>query len=309
LPTGAALSTQVLNIADAPLSIRNINFTTPVVVTGPYVLTITNLETATNKGLIVYTNYQNNQFPQDSLSGHGENLSGVEVVTSQGPVWVKMKTIFAIQTTPTIVDVDFLFLPMVEYSNLSLTSTVPTTTFCKNVEFTGFTVSPSSIIDSRFYNQYKCRNTFFNEPDSTYKWTIAGSPTPAYGANPSLKSATSGSIAVTLEANFGYRSMCKLASLSSHTVEIDECLSIETNTSENTVNIYPNPSRGIITVNATANSSVFVLNALGAVITEGIVANGNPAVTFDLSNQPNGIYFVKISSENGSVTKKVNLIK
>jgi uncharacterized repeat protein (TIGR01451 family) len=59
--------------------------------------------------------------------------------------------------------------------------------------------------------------------------------------------------------------------------------------------IFPNPSNGVFNLSATANVAVY--NIVG----EMILQNNNTK-TIDLSNNPNGIYFVKL---NGITTKKL----
>jgi hypothetical protein len=77
----------------------------------------------------------------------------------------------------------------------------------------------------------------------------------------------------------------------------------------NLVNIYPNPSAGIINVqlNSQEKASVVIYNSLGAII-NNVEADGSVSkLTFDLSNQPNGVYFVRVSSASGIAVKKVSI--
>ncbi len=67
--------------------------------------------------------------------------------------------------------------------------------------------------------------------------------------------------------------------------------------------IYPNPTSGIIKIKNSQSNKVILRNSLGAVLE----TNMN-AVTMDLSKYPEGIYYVSIVSENGSV-KNYKVIK
>lgn len=76
-------------------------------------------------------------------------------------------------------------------------------------------------------------------------------------------------------------------------------------------NVYPNPSTGALyIVNSSVSkesSQVQVLNAMGQIILEEII-NSNYK-NMDLSKLNNGVYFVKITSKNNSIVKRVILKK
>lgn len=80
------------------------------------------------------------------------------------------------------------------------------------------------------------------------------------------------------------------------------------------VAVFPNPSSGYVNVNIGAIDlgmvSVKLYNVMGELIAEN---SGDAAVTrnmnFDLSAQPDGVYFVEIKSDNAQTTKKIILNK
>lgn len=62
------------------------------------------------------------------------------------------------------------------------------------------------------------------------------------------------------------------------------------------IDIYPNPTRGkLYTHNSQYLKKIEVYNVLGKLVSNGL----------NISNQPNGIYILKISTENSIITKKV----
>ncbi len=76
----------------------------------------------------------------------------------------------------------------------------------------------------------------------------------------------------------------------------------------NNINIYPNPSNGIFTV---TNPQGFknlmgleITDITGKIIFSKDVAS-NVSTKIDISNQPAGIYFIKINTETGIYTKKL----
>jgi len=73
------------------------------------------------------------------------------------------------------------------------------------------------------------------------------------------------------------------------------------------VSIYPNPTNGILTIDVTNVNvdiqSIVLLDVTGRIITTASTVNGK--VVFNLANETSGIYFVKINTSEGSITKKV----
>ncbi|MES2397467.1 MAG: choice-of-anchor tandem repeat GloVer-containing protein [Bacteroidota bacterium] len=91
---------------------------------------------------------------------------------------------------------------------------------------------------------------------------------------------------------------------------------IAENSTEIDFSVYPNPSNGILflNLNPSANTqdksgkgTVIVCNILGEKIYQSAIHN--PQSEIDLSNQPTGIYFLKVKTEQGVVSKKISLNK
>ena len=73
---------------------------------------------------------------------------------------------------------------------------------------------------------------------------------------------------------------------------------------ENNVNIYPNPTDGILRIDGEGAMTVSVMNVLGQKVME-MTVNDNAII--DLSGCESGIYMVRIATENGTITEKVNV--
>lgn len=71
------------------------------------------------------------------------------------------------------------------------------------------------------------------------------------------------------------------------------------------LSITPNPSNGLFTVKTnTKNTSIRIVNLVGEVVlVENTQANTN--LNVDLSNQPNGIYFIQLNNGKETITKKI----
>jgi hypothetical protein len=89
---------------------------------------------------------------------------------------------------------------------------------------------------------------------------------------------------------------------------------INSNTAGNSIQVTPNPSNGIITIDiafAKENQSeVIIYNSLGEVVK--VIDNAlisNAKYTVDLHDEASGIYFVTVKSENATITKKFILNK
>lgn len=83
---------------------------------------------------------------------------------------------------------------------------------------------------------------------------------------------------------------------------------IKSLTNNDVISIFPNPTSGIININAIeTNSSIEVINVIGEKVYANTLVKGNNVV--DLSGLANGAYFVKLNSNGSITTKKVVLSK
>ena len=73
------------------------------------------------------------------------------------------------------------------------------------------------------------------------------------------------------------------------------------------INIFPNPSTGIVNVKGAENSTIEVLNSLGQVILT--VENASNMESVDLSSYNEGTYIVRVVTNNNITVKKVNIVK
>lgn len=75
--------------------------------------------------------------------------------------------------------------------------------------------------------------------------------------------------------------------------------------SENSISVYPNPTNGIVTISTLNNLDVVITDITGKVVfTKNNVANNE---TINLSGLQSGVYLAKLNSETGEVTKKIIL--
>jgi hypothetical protein len=82
---------------------------------------------------------------------------------------------------------------------------------------------------------------------------------------------------------------------------------------ENTLQLYPNPSTGLVQLQAAqltkGPARVRVLNVLGQVVLEQTVADAGPPSQWqlDLSQQPAGLYLVQLKPGSQSFTQRLVL--
>jgi len=80
--------------------------------------------------------------------------------------------------------------------------------------------------------------------------------------------------------------------------EYFEMVSIECDTKDNNIDVYPNPSNGIFTVstNSDNDESYSIYDNSGRVVTNGTLSSF--ANNIDISDLPKGVYFLKIGDDN-----------
>ncbi len=79
--------------------------------------------------------------------------------------------------------------------------------------------------------------------------------------------------------------------------------------SANNVSVYPNPSKGGITIDATStiNGNIELLNVVGEKVYNSTINDTH--TTFNVNNLANGIYILNIKSATGNYTQRISLEK
>ena len=86
------------------------------------------------------------------------------------------------------------------------------------------------------------------------------------------------------------------------TVEVQVATNI-TALQNNSVNIYPNPSRGLINISNSIGSEIIIFNTLGQIVFNDILDNQS----INLSKLKKGVYFVKITNNLHSQIKTISI--
>lgn len=178
LPTGTALATKdtVISAVNSGLVRVQVPFSTPVTVTGNYVITVENMST------VQYRFTTNNE---DRNSGRGENFG----CTKGGGEWFSL-------FSDANINADVLISP-IYVTAATADFTLSATTACVGTPTT-ITNTSSALFNNRMYNRYKMNNFLFGTIDSTYRWTVpAGS---SFGAAPTINPAAAGAVNVQLVA-------------------------------------------------------------------------------------------------------------
>ena len=74
---------------------------------------------------------------------------------------------------------------------------------------------------------------------------------------------------------------------------------------ENNISVYPNPTTDVINININNSDNIYnaqIINITGKLIFSEII-NNNTVVS--IKNQPSGVYFVKITTNNNTIVKKI----
>ena len=145
------------------------------------------------------------------------------------------------------------------------------------------------------YRIYTAEDAMGRDPIS---WTLEGGSLPAglnlYG-NGVISGApiTDGTFEFTVKATNGMGNDTKTLVITVGSVGI-----VETHGSASPIQVYPNPTRGELKI-----ENVEVYNITG----QKIIFNFQLSTfnSFDISHLPSGIYFLRIQTENGTVTRKI----
>ena len=82
-----------------------------------------------------------------------------------------------------------------------------------------------------------------------------------------------------------------------------------TSVTENAINakVYPNPTNGLLKLEAAGMKQITVMNALGQVVYSAVAEGGNAVV--DLSAMESGMYLLRIEAESGSEVRQISVVR
>jgi PKD repeat protein len=138
---------------------------------------------------------------------------------------------------------------------------------------------------------------------TTYVWSTGGSNA-TETVNPT---------ATTTYSVIAFNGSC-MGNTATATVTVSPCLSINEESLENTVVLYPNPSNGFINIEIgnliSNNFKIMVFNTIGEIVqTISLNDFNNNRYTLDLNSKANGLYYFTFHYEGEVFTKKVSVIK
>ena len=147
----------------------------------------------------------------------------------------------------------------------------------------------------------------------TYNITTGGAPTPGISVigNPAWLMLNGSVLSGTPPYSGTFGPITVIASNSANCPNATQTYSIQCATDvenydlQNEISVYPNPTNGILTVEASENIfSIEIENALGEKIYRHAFP-GKSSALVDLGAYPSGIYFMKIKTQNGFLVKKI----
>lgn len=142
-------------------------------------------------------------------------------------------------------------------------------------------------------------------PNATYLWTPGGATTPTLTVAYPEYGYGSHTFTVTVSTPDGCQTTKNI------TIYIDACTGINPPSGEPLLTLFPNPGNGRFTVEyvtpLTTIDEIRVVDILGNVLFRetGVNCSGKLIRTIDLNNPAPGIYFLNISGDKSSVTRKI----
>lgn len=98
----------------------------------------------------------------------------------------------------------------------------------------------------------------------------------------------------------------QMTSIDLENFECSEILSNDEDFTRGNINLFPNPTKGIVTIsNIDCNSVQYKITGLSGTIIQKDKQNFEDSITFDFTNFKNGIYFIHLECEQGTKTIKV----
>ena len=133
---------------------------------------------------------------------------------------------------------------------------------------------------------------------NTYSWSPSTGLNSTNTANPSANPTTTTTYTLTITDSLGCSSKDQII------VTVINCVGINEVKNEVSLQIYPNPTSGIFTIQSSEkNYTIEIINLLGEKIYSSTINSNKSEI--DLSKQPQGIYFIKMNSVKGTSIKKL----
>ncbi|MBP7809760.1 MAG: T9SS type A sorting domain-containing protein [Bacteroidia bacterium] len=314
LPVFPALDSVTSIITGTTVAFLGGNFIAPKFVTGDYAVLYKCIPTVAGDAIRVWINNANTAASTTTVVGskYGEGFGYLRAApdATSAASFITTTGAFGAGT-----DYEFLVAPRVGFT-ASASAGVPTASIlCTNTAYGFNNTTPVFPFSNRQYNQnefYRHWKPFLTSglmPDSVYVWNF-GDATGNFYNNPSINHTytSAGTFNGTLTANYQKMSDSgvKLADNFTFSKTVSTCAGIQSFSGIEAVNVYPNPSTGLVNIaNLPSESTIEVVNMLGQSVYSAKANQAN--FTADLSTLSNGSYFVKISSVNEK-TKIVKLI-
>jgi hypothetical protein len=161
---------------------------------------------------------------------------------------------------------------------------------------------------------YNPQNLTEGTPTPTYSWSVKPEAGVVFSpgttdANPTINFPATGDYTLTIIAT-------NSLGVSSNTLalQVEDCTSLKANSLEKGINISPNPSSGLVTINSNFKISkklgVFIYNSIGQLVRSiEVDSSVQKNQTINLSAYPDGVYTLLLVDETESTVKRLVLSK
>ncbi|HWY11094.1 MAG TPA: T9SS type A sorting domain-containing protein [Bacteroidia bacterium] len=309
LPSAPALDSVSAVVSSTLGNFYGGNFTTPKFVSGDYAVLYQCIPTVAGDSAKMWMNNANTPTSTATSSmKYGEGYGYLKYGTS----FMTTTNLYGSGT-----DYEFMVAARVAFS-ASASQNSPVTTLCTNTSYafnntSSFPLAHRQYNLNEFYRFWKpFSNTVTITPDSVYTWNFGDATGNFYtpSSNPNINHTYTGAGTFTGTLTAKYQRMVdsgvRLQDATTFAKTVSTCAGIQVFSGVEAVNVYPNPSTGLVYVaNLPSESTIEVVNMLGQSVYKATANAGN--FTADLSALTNGSYFVKINSINEK-TKIVKLI-
>ena len=195
-------------------------------------------------------------------------------------------------------------------NNSNFSDTLFTQNYLKNKNLTN-TVNSNSIgscdidFSKQVYNVSISKFTITSNNSADIEWSFSQNGiTKTISNNIAFINTGNNLIYQTITCNNNPKAIDSITFAAAYNIDV---LTTKNELANQTIRVFPNPAKQIVTIsfsNSNTINSIEIINTIGQTIFVKRIEIGNNIELFDISELPQGVYYIKIQANNSSVVRK-----